>query len=138
MNLTKFSRPEDTFELMGYTVWFCFKSAASIGFEMGYPRMTVQVGKTERTRVKPKKIHGTLEVHCPCEDEIKTRVRIHFHKACDYKFSETEPRPAQLRRIARKIFDVLEITDPELFAYEVLFILPRGSVLVAHNPSEIY
>ena len=129
MNTESFNTPDDRFELPGFTAFFAFKTAGSIGFDLAIPRPP---------QARTRSILGHMELHSPCTGRFATRFLVHLPGSRDMAGLPQEERFQRCRDLMLQTFDKLQLTDEERRSYDSTFILQNGSFGITHSPDCLY
>src|SRR5581483_4352902 len=113
MNTEAFNTSDDCFDLPGFTAFFAFKTAGSIGFDLAIPR---------RPEAHSRTILGRMELHAPCTGTVATRFLAHLFGARDLAGLPKAERFAQCRALMIQTFEQLQLTAGERASYEATFI----------------
>ncbi|MDR3402227.1 MAG: hypothetical protein P4L99_06985 [Chthoniobacter sp.] len=131
MNLAKFRNQDQSIELPDYTAWFEFKTAGSIGFEMGHS-----------PRAREKFIDGSMCIHAPCIEKQDgdrestchlTRFALFFTE-CRFASLDEEQKLNRCCTLTSLFFDAVELTPEERSAYMGDFILPGFQRTIFSSP----
>lgn len=129
MNTDQFQTEDDRFELPGFTAFFAFKTAGSIGFDLAIPR---PAGAVTRPFL------GHMEVHAPCSGDFTTRLTAYLPGSRDLAGLPEQERHQRCRALMQRTFDQLQLGADELRSYQATFIFPDDSVCIMHLPDILW
>jgi hypothetical protein len=138
VKIEQFATADEIIMLPGrYRAWFAFATSGSIGFHVGLVVPTPIPGSPDGATRPSRLRFGTFEVHHPCNDPCKTRIRFHLSGAEDLASSSHEQRWDWCNRALTNIFSALAI-EPNFyeanFAFSTEHITVTDAVVLhAHN-----
>ncbi|MEM6821903.1 MAG: hypothetical protein AAF558_08200 [Verrucomicrobiota bacterium] len=111
MDTSRFKSGIDTFSAADFIAQFTYKTNSSILFDLGSYSNSLYFAKDDMTiktnRLNVFNIEGWLDVHHPCHDNIKAKIRV----ALPSKYLEKKMK----NRIIKDIFKALSIPFDETF-----------------------